>query len=53
MAKSYLRARSTTRQVGAVLAQDRKLFEVEKLSYKTDEEGDDLMQDHLRHLRKL
>lgn len=50
---TYQCARPTTRQVGAVTAPDiENFFETEKLPYKTEEEGEDLMQDHLKYLRK-
>ena len=51
---TYQCARSTKRPVGATLVPDiEKYFETEKLPYKTDDEAEDLMQDHLQHLRKL
>ena len=50
---TYQCARPTTRQVGAVRAPDiENYFETEKLPYKTDEEGEDLMQQHLKYLRR-
>jgi hypothetical protein len=51
---TYQCAKATTRQVGAITAPDiERYFETEKLPYKTDEEGEDLMQQHLKYLRKL
>ncbi len=50
---TYQCARPSTRKVGAVIAPDiENYFETEKLPYKTDEEGEDLMQEHLKYLRK-
>ena len=49
----YQCARPTTRQVGAMAAPDiDNYFETEKLPYKTDDEGEDLMQQHLKYLVK-
>jgi hypothetical protein len=54
VALTYQCARPTTRQVGAITAPDTEnYFEAEKLPYKTDEEGEELMRHRRRYLRKL
>jgi hypothetical protein len=53
VALPYQCARPLKRQVGTMLVPDiENYFETEKLPYKTDEEGEDIMQEHLRYLRR-
>ena len=53
VALTYQCARPTIRQVGATAAPDiENYFETEKLPYKTDEEGEELMQQYLKYLVK-
>ena len=51
---TYQCARPTKRQVGTMLVPDiEHHFETEKLPYKTDEQGEELMHQHLKYLRRL